>query len=650
MDLNLILSAQTLRLAPEVHRSEAINGLLVIKNVQAQTYLRVTSAQWRVLQEFREARTVPAVLDRAIGERICLPLGEFFELVLKAMEARILLEPGAEVPVTRASTWRAAVRPATLARPLVLLFFLGLGLAFWSRPALPTSVLDVTGGLLVLTAALSGGAALAACIVRGAAGEVYRPRWQWLACPPCFQVDTGDDVMLPRAAQDVALMARLAVLAAAAGITTWQFPSLSFLPLLGLVVGLRPIFGGRFVTLARFGRERRPSDAEHNFLFPYNRRPAARWRLLRRVLGQSETWVRLAYGVVWTLAVIYLGARLTDTPPWSFAFWEANGERITIAIGGSLLLLGGGYLSWEIFQLARDRARTRRILFRRWRDRWFDAPKRLLDESGRTAAVAASPLLQSQPPPVRQELARAGVDERHRAWRTLADYQGPKPARAALIVSGRVSLRRELSSGRLAEVQVLGEGDLIGFHDLADPQQPDYRLRTLTPLTLLSFERPAAEQMLVRMTPDAMANALLKLPFLRRIPLCQNWHLQAIERFARLSVITRHAEGDVIFSEGNFIRDFFIILEGDAQVVKRAKRIAVLRAGEFFGEIGLLQNSNATASITGRRNTRCLCISRAEFLRFVTHNPTVALELERVSSERLGHPIFPLKKGDFRTM
>ncbi|MDB6126605.1 MAG: hypothetical protein JWM35_501, partial [Verrucomicrobia bacterium] len=34
---------------------------------------------------------------------------------------------------------------------------------------------------------------------------------------------------------------------------------------------------------------------------------------------------------------------------------------------------------------------------------------------------------------------------------------------------------------------------------------------------------------------------------------------------------------------------------------------------------------------------------------FVTHNYTVALELERVSSKRLGHPIFPLRKANLRT-
>ena len=67
-------------------------------------------------------------------------------------------------------------------------------------------------------------------------------------------------------------------------------------------------------------------------------------------------------------------------------------------------------------------------------------------------------------------------------------------------------------------------------------------------------------------------------------------------------------------------------------------------------EIGLLQNSGPNASVTAHQNTRCLSIPRTELLRFVTHNYTVALELERVSSQRLGRPIFPLRQGDFRTI
>src|ERR1700709_2704110 len=94
MDTNLTLSAQILTLAPNLQHSEAINGLLVVKNVSAKTYLKITTAQWRILRLFGESRSVPNVLAQALDERLCLPLNEFFELILKAVRAHILLEPG----------------------------------------------------------------------------------------------------------------------------------------------------------------------------------------------------------------------------------------------------------------------------------------------------------------------------------------------------------------------------------------------------------------------------------------------------------------------------------------------------------------------------------------------------------------------------
>jgi CRP-like cAMP-binding protein len=648
MDLNLILSAQTLQLAPQLNRSEPVNGLLVVKNIPAKTYLCVTSGQWLVLQQFREARTVPAVLDFAIRDRICPPLGEFFELILKALEANILLEPGVETATVHASNWRILARPQFLARPLVVLFSIGLILSLAFRPALPSTVLDVVAGLFVLSAALSAGSLLAGCLVRGGNGEVYRPRWRWAAFPPYLDIDTDDAIMLPHQSQVAIFMARPAMLTCAIGLTVWEFPGWSFLPLIGLIIVLRPILGGRAATLIRVGDERPLSDAEHSYVFTPNRRPRERWRLLTRALQQNNTWARIAYGVIWTLTVVYLGARLTDTPPWTLTFWRTNGVHIAMGVGGSLTALAIGYLGWELFYFARERARARRNTLRRWRSRWFGGDKLQLDEAGRLKAIAESPLLCMLPPPQRQQLSRALKTVRHSPWRSLSKSYGIEPKQVALIVSGKVSLRRQLPSGRSTEVQVLSEGDVIGMHDLADPKHPNYRLRTMTPVTLLTMDRGMAEEaILKRIGRITLTDMIVKLPFLRQISLCQNWHLQAIERFSHLSTLTDYPEGDAIFQQGQYIHDFFIIFEGDALVTRNSKRLATIHAGEFFGEIGLLQNSSSNASIIASRNTRCLSIARREFMRFVTHNHTVAMELERVSSARLGRPIFPLRQGNF---
>ena len=276
--------------------------------------------------------------------------------------------------------------------------------------------------------------------------------------------------------------------------------------------------------------------------------------------------------------------------------------------------------------------------------------KILLDESSRVKLIGSSAVVNTLTPPQRQELARLMKVDRYGFWAALPDH-GDVPTQVSLIVSGKVTVRREMPSGRTVPIQVLSEGDIIGLHDLADPKFPKYRFRTQTPVTLLTVDRATAERLIVRRVPPAtFSDMLLKAPFLRRIPLCQNWHRQAIDRFARLSSVTSYEPGASILSQGQTVEIFFVIFQGDARVIQDGKVVATIRPGEFFGEIGLLQNSAPNASVTAHHNTRCLSIPRMELLRFVTHNYTVALELERVSSQRLGRPIFPLRSGDFRSI
>jgi CRP-like cAMP-binding protein len=650
MDINLILSAQTLSLVPLLQRSELVNGLFVVKNVPLKTYLKVTPEQWLILQQFERPQTVPVVLGKAIRERQCLPLHEFYELVLKALRANILQEPGSTPTPVKAFEWQWVLRPKVLARPIAVLFCVGLAMALLFRPRLPTSPIDWVAGLLLLSASLSFGTFLKASLIRGGGGEVYRPRWLWLALPPYFYVDTQDAIMLSKEDRTTIGITGPAVLATAAGIAAWHRPGLAFFSLIGLIVSLRPIFRGRIAGLIHVGRKRSLSDAEHSHIFPPNRSPDGRLKMLRRAVSQPTTWVRMGYGIFWTLAALYWGARLGEMPPWTLTFWQRNGVRVAVGIFGSLIALGAGYLAWEIFHLARERARARRDTLRLWHRRWFGSKKISLDESGRVKLLSTAAVISAMTPPQRQELARLMEVRRFGFWSALTDH-GDTPTRVSVIVSGKVSVRREMPSGRTVPVQVLSEGDIIGLHDLADPKYPKYRLRTQTPVTLLTIDRETAELLIVRKVPQAMlADMLLKAPFLRRIPLCQNWHRQAIDRFARLSSISAYDLDSTILNQGQTVEIFFVIFQGDAKVIRDGKAVATIRSGEFFGEIGLLQNSSPNASVTAHHNTRCLSIPRTELLRFVTHNYTVALELERVSSQRLGRPIFPLRAGDFRTI
>jgi CRP-like cAMP-binding protein len=648
MDFNLIISAQRLQLAADLQTTPPDGRLIVVKNVPARTYLRVTPEQWFILRQFQTARSVPAVLEAAIRDRFGVPLGEFYELILKAVRAHVLLTPGAQPPAIKAANWTWRLRPAALNWPLQFLFLTGMALALAFRPELPSSALGVAAGVVILSGAFSLAAFVVGCGIFGGGGEVYHARWSWAALPPRFRLDAGDAVLLPRSDRKTLALVEPAFLAAAAGLTMWHQPDWGLIPLLGLMVALRPVLGGPFVELLRPARDDTAHDAARDFLFPPNRGPRARGRALGRAVRRAHTWITVGYGVVWTLAVVYLAARFTDTPPWTIEFWQANGGRVAVAIGLSLALLAAGYLLWESYGIVRDRLRDwRRAAREAWR-RWVGAGGIPLDETGRLEVISNSPLLRTLSPPQRQQLVPAFEVVRHGPWRNLKDYRGAEASHVAVIVSGRVGLHRQLPSGRKVRTQTLEPGDVLGLHENADPTGGRFELRTRTPVTLLRVPRAVADEIFVRRLPaPTLTNLVLKLPFLRAIPLCRHWHMQAIERFALLSNLFAYADGEVVLNEEVYLGRFFIIFEGDVVVSRQGQRLAVVEAGEFFGEIGMMQNSLASATITARRNLRCLAIPRQEFMRFVTHNYSVALEIERVCSQRLGRPLFPLRPGGF---
>src|SRR5688572_13802851 len=641
MEISLILTAQTWQLNRVLECGQRHGGVIVVKNLSAHTYLTLDPKQWQVLQEFQKPKTVPAVLERIIEERMCPALGEYYELVLKAVRAGVLVDgtgvgPEGKPPLN----WPVSFKPEKWARVSWILLFVGLGLIAFFPPPLPDSVSGVGIGLAWLLGAVALGSAFSASLLCGAGGEVY-PHKRWI-------ISQVDACMFSPAEQRTIELGSLVPLALVTGVLAWYRPDWSFLPLIGLLFRLRPIFDGRVGRLIRVGASKRLNDAEQNFLFPPNLTARARWKLLRRGLRLPSTWLEILYAAAWTIAVASFAGSMADVAPWRPAFWQAHGVRLGQAFVGSLLLLGLVYTALEMYVFTRERALARHETLRQAWQRWFRRSKIATDDPARLRAILGSPLLRQLAPASQQALVQAFKSEFIGAWKILHDFDAPVE-QVSLILSGKVGVYRRHPSGRRILLHVLVENDIVGLHAVGDPDRPQFLYRTLTPVVLLRAETLTVHEIIApKFTPQLIANLVLKLPFLARLSLCQYWHMQSIQRFAELTRIASFGDGEVILRQGCYSDSFYIVLEGFARIVIKGKQVGVIEAGNFFGEIGLLQNSSATAQVVAGPATRCLAISRNEFLRFVTHNYAVALRLERVSSQRLGHPIFPLSPGNFR--
>jgi CRP-like cAMP-binding protein len=103
-----------------------------------------------------------------------------------------------------------------------------------------------------------------------------------------------------------------------------------------------------------------------------------------------------------------------------------------------------------------------------------------------------------------------------------------------------------------------------------------------------------------------------------------------------------HTVGEEMFAEGQRVLrqgmqggGFFIILEGEAQVMIDGEERARLARGDFFGEIAALTGAAPTADVVATTLLRCLTISGPEIEQFLLDHPQVMLRMLKAEARRL---------------
>ena len=84
---------------------------------------------------------------------------------------------------------------------------------------------------------------------------------------------------------------------------------------------------------------------------------------------------------------------------------------------------------------------------------------------------------------------------------------------------------------------------------------------------------------------------------LRAVPLFAHLSDEEAKRLAAFATETSFAEGQVIFSQGDFSTELFIIEEGTAKIVRDSEPIATLGPGDVIGERGLFARVPRIASV-----------------------------------------------------
>ena len=121
---------------------------------------------------------------------------------------------------------------------------------------------------------------------------------------------------------------------------------------------------------------------------------------------------------------------------------------------------------------------------------------------------------------------------------------------------------------------------------------------------------------------------------LKRIPLFSEVPDEALQKIAPFATTEEWPEGKEIIKEGGFSNHFYAIEEGNAKVERGGDHLADLKAGDIFGEQGLLEHAERSATVTSTSDIRLIKIEHWELSRMKKAMPDAYNDLVKKVEER----------------
>ncbi|MBT3377800.1 MAG: cyclic nucleotide-binding domain-containing protein [Lentisphaerae bacterium] len=644
------LNSVQLEIFPGLETKTLPDGTRLLKHPLCAEYLALTPAQQGVFDRFAGGRQVQEVLNDLLHVEERPPLREFYRLVIHAREQRFLREAGGEettdqqAPAGTGVEWPFGWRLAVVLVAAAVCVPLGVAAIVKGMPSTPHSLggWAIAVAQVCIVASLSN--VLAGCALRGYGRTAYSPGISWRYGLPYFAIDGRDAFMGGRPCQ-IAVSLQMLVVPLGFAFVAWR---------LNLGGGL---FAGAlttFILSSPFGRT--PAhDLLHalfkkDYQLPQHAGTFLGKRLLKSLICRFQTlreqeyfYVYASYAVVWMGALLLFGAGLIHRQGTLLVdevlFGPDPASRLLallmLVLLAASLLIPIGYQLWlvarNLFSLLAPYVFRAELSLR---GRWRRSSEQL---SGEGLAQFLKRCLLFSDLSVEQlaQIADAMTYARVRSGKTIM-REGDRGDCLAIVYSGRVSVTKEDESGREQEVAVLGERDVFGEIALLERVPRTATVRSLCRCELLVLEQTAFEQLLVDALGAGEIRTLIQIcAFLRRHDLFSTWSDSAIQSFAHMFSFWAFEAGDCLVKENEPNDTFYIIYEGEVEVLQGGKQLAILSVGDFVGEISLLRGTPPVADVSALGRGRALKLGREDFLTFMSRDLRTGVGIESTLESRL---------------
>jgi len=117
------------------------------------------------------------------------------------------------------------------------------------------------------------------------------------------------------------------------------------------------------------------------------------------------------------------------------------------------------------------------------------------------------------------------------------------------------------------------------------------------------------------------------LAHLSSVPLFSQCHKAELKNLTRRTADITADAGQVLIREGQGAYDFFVIVSGEAEVSRMGRVVAELAAGDWFGELGLLDPARRDATVTARTPMELIVLAQWDFEQALEEAPGMTRRL-----------------------
>jgi CRP/FNR family transcriptional regulator, cyclic AMP receptor protein len=122
---------------------------------------------------------------------------------------------------------------------------------------------------------------------------------------------------------------------------------------------------------------------------------------------------------------------------------------------------------------------------------------------------------------------------------------------------------------------------------------------------------------------------------LATVPIFSGLSSRQLSRLAQASRTTVHQAGHEMAKEGEGALALHVIMDGTAEVSVHGKPKRELKAGDYFGEISLIDGRKRSATVTATSNLHTLAVPHGAFQQLLESDAGFAVGLLKLICSRL---------------